>query len=194
MNPIRSILLLFISLGTVQLQSQTFEFSPALDEVIDEYHLEASTPTENRFKSIRQLPTAYLPFIYGMHSEKAGLEIYVAFQPYDSRNPATAKPQIETTRLMTNAATNREDAVITVLDLSKSYVRKIFGADWGKEIYFQPKASISGKAHCRMVSIFKDEVGLLTLFFFFNEKNNSLEDFYSWIRFDSSQLSMPDEK
>lgn len=163
--------------------AQGFEFSPDLLSLAKNYDLQLSTPTENRFKEIRQLQNDYLPFVYGMQSAKADIDIFLSFQAYDSLNQATANPAIETTRLMTNAATNKEEALITVLDLGTKYVQEIFGADWGKEIYFKPKKGLSGKEHCRMVSVYKEGAGLLTLFFFFDEKTRYLDSFYNWIRF-----------
>jgi hypothetical protein len=175
---------LLLTLGTTNgIFAQGFAFSPDLLSLAKKFDLQLSTPTENRFKEIRQLQNNYLPYVYGMQSAIADLDIYVSFQAYDSLNQATSNPAIETTRLMTNAAINKEDALITVLDLGKTYVQETFGADWGKEIYFKPKKGLSDKEHCRMVSIFKEDTGLLTLFFFFDEKTHYLDSYYNWIRF-----------
>lgn len=163
---------------------QGFEFPHDLLEFSKKHKLSLSTPTENRFVEIRQIENEFVPFIYAMRSGKAHVDMYVSFSPFDSLHPATANPHIETTRLMTNAATNNEGTLITVLDLGSEYVKENFGADWGKEIYFRPRESISAREHCRMVSVYKNGRGLLTLFFFFDEKTNYLDSYYNWIRFD----------
>ncbi|MEZ4949426.1 MAG: hypothetical protein R2769_00410 [Saprospiraceae bacterium] len=175
-------ILLLIKLPSF-LSAQGFEFSPSFLKIAAANNLELTYPTENSFSEIPQITNEYLPFVFGMKSKKQDIEIYILYQNYNPENPATQNPQVETSRITANAATNHEESVITVLELGKEYVKESFGADWGREIYFHPKKGLSGKENCRLVTVYKEGIGQLSIFFFFNEKTAYLDSFYNWVRF-----------
>jgi hypothetical protein len=166
--------------------AQEFEFSPSFLKIAAANNLELTYPTENSFSEISQISNEYLPFVFGMKSKKQDIEIYILYQNFDLQNPATQNPQVETTRITANAATNHEESVITVLELGKEYVKESFGAEWGREIYFHPKKGLTDKENCRLVTVYKEGYGQLSIFFFFNEKTAYLDSFYNWVRFASN--------
>ena len=164
------------------LAAQSLDFSTLQSELLSQ-NIEMDEPTEGRAKFFAPLKKSFLKHDLRVHLPKGEMEIWVAFSPYDSLNYATQIPEITSKGLAVTAATHEEASVTTVLKLGATFAKKTFHADWGKEYYFRPKREVSERDHCRMLSLYREGRGQLTVFFFFDEKNESLESFYELFRF-----------
>lgn len=174
-----SMALFLISSGLI---AQKLDF-PTLQSKLLSQNIEMDEPTEGRAKFFAPLKESLLKHDLRVYLPKGEMEIWVAFSPYDSRNYATQIPEITSKGLAVTAATHEEASVTTVLKLGAAFAEKTFHADWGKEYYFRPKREVSERDHCRMLSLYREGRGQLTVFFFFDEKNESLESFYELFRF-----------
>lgn len=141
-------------------------------------------PTEGKGRFLEPFKESIVPHIFRVNFKKEDLEIWVNVKPFDSLNIATQMPHLEAGRIAINTATNNEEAVTTVLRLSDDFALKTFGADWGREFYFQPKKQISERENCRLLSLYKDGIGQMNVFFFFDEKTRGLEHYYDMFRFE----------
>lgn len=171
--------LLFCSIGVT---AQKLDF-PTLQSELLSQNIEMDEPTEGRAKFFAPLKESTLKHDLRVHLPKGEMEIWVAFSSYDSLNLATQIPEIRSKGLAVTAATHEEASVTTVLKLGSAFAKKTFNAEWGKEYYFRPKREVSDRGHCRMLSLYREGIGQLTVFFFFDEKNESLESFYELFRF-----------
>lgn len=141
-------------------------------------------PTEGRGEFLKPLKKSFVPHLFRVKMKKENLEIWVNVRPYDSLNVVTQIPHMEAGRIAANAGSNDEDAVTTVLRLGDDFAKETFGADWGREFYFRPKKQISERAHCRFISLYKEEVGQINVLFFFDEKTKGLDSYYDMFRFE----------
>jgi len=52
----------------------------------------------------------------------------------------------------------------------------LYHADWGMMHFFKPKAGFSRYEHCKMLTLYKEEVGtIFVLYLFDNVRNEALE-------------------
>ena len=174
--------LFFLQIGIAQsLDFETFRQS------LDAFGIETDEPTEGRAKFFQVKKQTFLKENFRINLKKENIEIWVAFHPTDTSNLSTQMPNIFCRTTAVNAATNDEEAVTTVLKLSDEYLKETFGAEWGRELFFRPKTQLSERQHCRLISIYKEEVGHLNVFCFFDEKSKNLDAFSEmfWFKKDS---------
>lgn len=172
------IFIFLLKIGTAQ--SVDFE---TLSQNLAKLGIESAEPTEGRAKFFQPKESSFLGEQFQINLKKEDIEVWVAFSPYDSSNISTQMPNIRCQTISVNAAVNDDKSVTTVLKLNEEYLEETFGADWGRELYFKPKKSLSNRQHCRLVSIYKQEIGHLNVFFFFDEKSDGLDAFYEMFRF-----------
>lgn len=151
---------------------------------LNELGIVMDQPTEGRGKFLEPFKKSIVPHLFSVKFKNEDLEVWVNVKPFDSLNISTQMPHLEAGRIATNSATNDEEAVTTVLRLSDEFAAQTFGADWGREFYFQPKKQISERENCRLLSLYKEGVGQMNLLFFFDEKTKGLEYYYDMFRFE----------
>lgn len=166
--------------------AQSLDFQ-TFSQALEAFGIEADQPTEARAKYFIPKKQTVLKEDFRINLKKERMEIWVAFRPADTSNYATQMPNVYCRTTAVNAATNAEGTVTTVLRLSDAYLREIYGADWGRELYFRPKKKISEREHCRLISIYKSEVGHLNVFCFFDEKSKSVDAFSELFRFNTEE-------
>jgi len=92
-------------------------------------------------------------------------------------------PHLQVGRTITSAATNDEDAVIAFHEIGQYDLEK-FGADWGQMVIFRPKKGFSEQSFCKMVTLFKEGHGSTSVFYLFDDANNSaVDDLYFALKF-----------
>lgn len=177
-----AIFLLFV-FKTGYAQDVNFENCAA---TLEKLNIEMDQPTEGKGKFLKPLKNDMVPHEFRVKFKNEDLEIWIAVKPYDSLKTASQMPHIEAGRIAINATTNddEEETVTTVLKLSDEYARETFGADWGREFYFKPKKQLIDKENCRLLSLYKEEIGQLNILFFFDKKTKGLEYYYDMFRFE----------
>lgn len=184
MRFLNSFLFLFLlQIGVAQsLDFETFQQS------LNDFGIETDEPTEGRAKFFQPKKQTLLKENFRVNLKKENIEIWVAFHPTDTADLSTQMPNLFCRTTAVNAATNNEEAVTTVLKLSDEYLEETFGAEWGRELFFQPKKQFSERQHCRLISIYKEEVGHLNVFCFFDEKSKNLDAFAEMFRFEKGSF------
>ena len=152
---------------------------------LEKVNIEIDQPTEGKGRFLNPFENDIVPHEFRVKFKDEDLEIWISVTAYDSLSPATQMPHLQAGRIAINTATNEsdEETVTTVLKLGDDYAKETFGADWGREFYFKPKKQLSDKENCRLLSLYKEEIGQIQVLFFFNKKTKGLEFYYDMFRF-----------
>ena len=163
--------------------AQKIEFTPEFEALRDTIGVEIFVPVESDFQSIKTIKNPYQDYQAAIRSRKEKLEIRYAFVPYIEARSVTTMPHLQVTRSVTSAATNDEDAIIAFHELNQVDLEK-FGADWGQMVIFRPKKGFSEQPYCKMVTLFKEGKGTTSVFYLFEDADNSaVDDFYYALKF-----------
>ncbi|MGK0363729.1 MAG: hypothetical protein ACI85O_000782 [Saprospiraceae bacterium] len=163
--------------------AQKIEFSQEFEALCDTIGVEIFVPVESDFQSIKTIHNPYQNYQAAIRSRKEKLEIRYAFQPYIETNPFTTMPHLQVTHSVTSAATNDEDAIIAFHEIEQHDLAN-FDADWGQMVIFRPKPGFSEQPFCKMVTLFKEGKGTTSVFYLFDDADNSaVDDFYFSLKF-----------
>ena len=165
--------------------AQKIEFSSEFEALQDAIGIEIFLPLESDFQSIKTIKNPYQEYQAAIRSHKKKLEIRYFFEPYIEENLLTTMPHLQVGRMISSAATNDEDAVIAYHEIEQHDLEK-FGADWGQMVIFRPKEGFSEQPFCKMVTLFKENKGTSSVFYLFDDADNSaVDDFYFALKFNS---------
>jgi len=163
--------------------AQKIEFSSEFETLRDTIGLEIFLPIESDFQSVRLVKNPYQNCQAAIRSRKEKLEIRYFFEPYIEANPFTTMPHLQVTRTVTSAATNDEDAIIAFHEIAQHDLEN-FGADWGQMLIFRPKKGFAEQSFCKMVTLFKEGKGTSSVFYLFEDPDNSaVDDLYFALKF-----------
>ena len=76
--------------------------------------------------------------------------------------------------ISSTVATNDEDALMALHEMSNQDLKK-YNADWGASFFFQPKKMFSSKKHGKMIALFKEDRGMVIIFYLFNEPSEEVD-------------------
>jgi hypothetical protein len=131
--------------------------------------LEFQEPLDGRYQEIQFLDQPYWGEHFNLISRKEKMEIKIVFKP-DYRD----YPHINSVRWITQIASNEEETAISHVPLTIEKSKALYGADWGKVFFFKPKLGSSIYSETKMISLFKEDVGMVFVFFLFNEADQNL--------------------
>jgi len=134
--------------------------SPDFSEKVNRLDLEFFTPVERQMKTKKLLKDDFFEYDLVLRS-KNQLDIRYILQPFDNQNNRVLYPHIELTRMIASIATNDEEEDILVNGFSGCKAKNDYGADWGLYADFVPKRSFSEFPKARIVSLYKEEKGLV---------------------------------
>ncbi|MDX1939926.1 MAG: hypothetical protein SFU99_05195 [Saprospiraceae bacterium] len=159
------------------------EFTDNFRHLVENAGIDFYEPTEGSYKEVKLQKHSFQPCDFGIRSRREKLEIRYLIAPYSEYNIAFKAPHVECFRMVSNLATNEEDAAITSLSISEDELKENFNADWGKIYFFQPKDSFSERAHCKMLALYSEGKGMALVFFLFDEPSRDLDNRYLALRF-----------
>ena len=165
------LLILAIALFPAWMFSQRLSIDESFLEKLEAAEIDFFQPADSDYKNANLLKNPFQPYDFAMQSKKEDMELRVAIIPYKENNPSTMMPQVQAMRAAASAATNNQDAVMTLLSLEGGELNK-FNADWGAIHIFVPKPGFSGRKHCKMLTLYKEEKGTIILFLLFDDPAN----------------------
>lgn len=139
-------------------------------------NLSFAEPVDSDYQPQRVQADPYVRYDYAIRSKKEDMEIRYALRPFDPSLPRTQYPNLTVFSALSSAATNSQEAVISQISIPQKEVEEVFGADWGILYQFTPKPGFSEAPMGRLLAIYKEEVGLALVFFFFDDPNNPAID------------------
>ncbi len=176
--------LLFTSLLTTAFSQKKIKYSKAFLAKLEKIQIDLYTPVEGKYKSTRPTKNDYQAIDHVIYSKKEALEIRYAIIPFEEGKPTTQIPHIDFMRVVMSTATNEEEeAVVSVHSIPDQDLKTNFNADWGSMAYFQPKTRFSKYKHCRLVSLYSEGLGMVYVFFLFDEPSRFLDNRLHSLRF-----------
>ena len=150
---------------------------------LEDASLEFITPVEGRYKPRTPHRNPYLDYQFAMRSRKEKIEIRYFIDPLKENSLVSAAPHAAVMRMILSLATNNQDALISNLNLGNTILREDFNADWGKMAIFQPKGAFSDRTYCKMLALFKENIGMAYIFFLFDKNSRELDNRLVALRF-----------
>lgn len=124
------------------------------------------------YKIIPVTPSPVQPIDLAVRSNRDKLEMRYHFIPWSDTSSASQFPNIQSARAALQCASNEEDSYVAVFSLDSAFVRETYQADWGHEFIFRPKQAFSPAKYCKLLALYKHQVGLALLFFLFDDPDN----------------------
>ena len=178
------LLLFFISLLTTGFAQKKIKYSKTFLKKLEQIQIDIFTPTEGKYKSTRPTKNDYQAIDHVIFSKKEAIEIRYAIIPFEANKPTTQIPHVDFMRVVMSTATNEdEEALVSVHALEDQDLKANFNADWGSMAYFQPKTRFSKYKHCRLLSLYSEGLGMVYVFFLFDEPSRSLDNRLHSLRF-----------
>ena len=178
------LLLFFISLLTTGFAQKKIKYSKNFLKKLEQIQVDIFTPTEGKYKSTRPTKNEYQAIDHVIYSKKEAIEIRYAIIPFEANKPTTQIPHVDFMRVVMSTATNEdEEALVSVHALEDQDLKANFNADWGSMAYFQPKTRFSKYKHCRLLSLYAEGLGMVYVFFLFDEPSRSLDNRLHSLRF-----------
>lgn len=166
--------------------TQPLELEASFAQKMLEMDVSLSMPLDAGYIAVSPTENPFQDYDFAITSDVEDMEIRYFALPYDNSDTITMSPDVLCLRTSTAVATNDEDAFISMMPLMRRELVETFGADWGVVYFFQPKTDFAAYQHCRMLMLFKDQVGSVFVFFLFNDPNNTAVDIrYPAVRFES---------
>ncbi|MEM1119357.1 MAG: hypothetical protein AAGJ18_02855 [Bacteroidota bacterium] len=169
-------LLLFALLATSMMAQKRIKYSKEFLKKIEQTQIDIFTPVEGKYKSTRPFKNDYQTIDHTIISKQEGIEIRYAIIPFDEAIEATQVPHVDFMRVVTSTATNDGNAIVSVHGMEEQQLKEHFNADWGSMAYYQPKARFAKYKHCRLLSLYTEGLGLVHVFFLFDEPSQTLDN------------------
>jgi hypothetical protein len=163
-------------LFSVSFLSAQIDLSFPFEKRLEAAGLTFVTPLDAAYKDIPVRGDDRINYHFSIFSKKEKMEIRYIVDPYKATDMTADLPHIKATQLVMHLAKNDEEAApITGFRLSDAFVDQNYNADWGREFFFQPKASVSFRQHCKLIAIYKEGKGTAFLLFFFDDAPDTLD-------------------
>ncbi len=157
------LLLLFLYAGNISAQSFQEEVVSALAVA----QIEIFSPLEQKAYPLRKDLNSFFAtdFIID-HSDKVEVRVEVLRFPQDSL--AISNPHIKNGIRLGQLIDNMNDDPVTLHKLGSEDL-DFFGADWATQALFNPKEEFSTKKNCQLITLYKEDVGLIFLYLLFED-------------------------
>jgi hypothetical protein len=156
--------------------AQPLEVAPSFAEKLEAMDATLSLPLDAGYESVLPVDNPFQNYDFAINSEIEDMEIRYFVLPYNEQDTVTMSPDVLCLRTSTAVATNDEDSFVSMLPIMRRELVETFGADWGLVYFFRPKTEFAAYQHCRMLMLYKDQVGSMFVFFLFNDPNNEAVD------------------
>ena len=163
-------ILLFILHNNAFTQIKT---SKPFFQILEEMDLEFLAPLENSYKRIKASESIIVDFDFEIKARKADMRIGFALFP--KRKNTITFPHIKVSNMAISAATNEDENARLVLHEMSREDLESYQADWGAVVFFRPKRILSDKNHCKMLALYKEEKGLVYVFYLFDEASEEVD-------------------
>ena len=143
-------------------------YTQAFTHKLEKCGLEFYQPTENWLRPTPLIEDEYLEYDLVLAGDD-GYEMRIIINE-DSKK-VSQHPPVHLNRIISNAATNSETALIGIRPFNDHLAKEHFNAEWGVIADFTPKELFSsGYAKARIVCFFKSGRALVTYIILYNEE------------------------
>lgn len=167
---------------TTSMTAQPVELSAGFAQKLAAASMEWVTPLDTDYKDVYVLKNDLQSYDFAIRSRKEKLEIRYIIQPYQENDLTAHIPHIQFVRMLTHLATNEQEAVIAIHDVSEEDL-SWFHADWGKSAFFKLKDGFSGFVECRLLSLYKEEKGMAHVLFVYQQPTVALDNRFYALQF-----------
>jgi hypothetical protein len=162
--------------------AQRVELSEGFAQKLAAASMEWVVPLDSDYKDIHVLENDLQSYDFAIRSKKEKLEIRYIIQPYQENDLTAHIPHIQFIRMLTHLATNEQEAIIAIHDVSEEDL-SWFHADWGKSAFFKLKDGFSGFVECRLLSLYKEEKGMAHVLFVYQQPTVALDNRFFALQF-----------
>lgn len=174
---IQKILFFTLLVFSTDIFSQDNDYS-LFNEITQKMGVDYSSPLDGKYQAIKWIDQPYWGEHFSLVSRKENMEIKILFKP-----EILDHPNVNSVRWITQIASNEEETAISFVPLTEERTKELYGADWAKVFFFKPKISSSLYSETKMIALFKEEVGMIFVFFLFNQADQNLLNRDQIIRF-----------
>lgn len=158
-------------------------FQEGIIAQLEDIHIQLFTPAEQAVFEIKADQREYFPadFIID-HEDK--VEILVEYFSWAKDSLAITNPNIKNGIRLAQLMDNIEESNISLHRLGIEDLI-LYGADWATQATFRPKREFSEKAYCQLLTLYKEDVGLIFLYLLFDDMEKYKDDWRYVIGFGS---------
>ena len=158
------------------------DYSESFVQKLEDGQLMFIEPIEGKYKDIATFRNEWWNFDLALKSKKEKIEIRYAIHT-DTKSNGFDVPQIRMMQLLSNVATNNQKPIVAIHSIPEAEIKKDYNADWAAIAYFTPKVSFAYKDHCKVLTLHKDGVATVFVFFLFDKPTDELDNMMYTIRF-----------
>lgn len=152
-----------------------------LQDFLYQHQLELNAPTEAPLRLVAPVENPYLDYPLALQLPREALEVRLVFKTYSQGAPL---PQLDGYRLALHLGDN-EKGLFTVRELTLFELDSVYHADWGSVYLFQPKVGFSPQQYCKMVTLFRENKGMVFVFYLFDRPSALIDQRLNLVRFQS---------
>jgi len=147
------------------LNAQSFEVDIKQD--LSKIQAQIFTPVERSAYDIKKDRNEFFTTDFVIkHEDK--VEIRVEYFDWKKDSIAINNPNIKNGIRLGQLIDNIDESQISLHRLGSEDL-EIFGADWATQATFQPKSAFSDRRHCQLITLYKEETGLIFLYLLFDD-------------------------
>jgi len=181
----RSLLIILLFMSACSLAAQN-SFQDKITEELAAMQVQVFSPIEEAAYPLEKDKNKFLATDFILkHSDK--LEVRVEYFSHSKDSIAISNPHIKNGIRLGHLINNVEESNISLHRLGSEDLI-LYGADWATQATFRPKPEFSDKMHCQLISIYKEEVGLLFLYLLFDDMNKYKDEWRYLIGFNDSNV------
>ena len=171
------------------LTSTVLSAQPFHDFVIQDLakiQVELFTPAEKEAYKIKPDKRDFFPTDFIIkHEDK--VEMRVEYFSWEKDSIAISNPNIKNGIRLGQLIDNIDDSEISLHRLGSKDLN-VFGADWATQATFQPKREFSDKAYCQLITMYKEETGLIFLYLLFDNLEKYKDEWRYVIGFTTPEM------
>ena len=117
------------------------------------------------------------------------VEMRVEYFSWERDSLAISNPNIKNGIRLGQLMDNMADSQISLHRLGSQDLN-LFGADWATQATFQPKIEFSDKKYCQLITMYKEETGLIFLYLLFDNLEKYKDDWRYVIGFTTPEIKL----
>ena len=153
-----------IFLANFSTVSGQIHYSHRFTKKLKKAHLNFIEPVEGFYKIRLPKKDEYLKYDLVLRSEEKAFEMRFHIDPA----PTMAFPHMACFNLANSLATNDQHFNLEMQIFEQDNAHELFTADWAAYVDFIPKRSLTDKHYARLLTLFREEYGLVHLLLLFD--------------------------
>jgi len=167
---------------------QAQDFQEQVVTQLQDIHVELFTPAEQEAYTIKpDNRDFYKTDFIIKHEDK--VEMRVEYFSWKKDSLAITNPNIKNGIRLGQLMDNNDDTQISLHRLSSQDLN-IYGADWATQALFKPKPEFSDKYYCQLITMYKEETGLIFLYLLFDDLEKYKDEWRYVIGFSTPEMKL----